>query len=129
MRRALPWIPALAWAATIFWLSSQPALPSPHVPYFDKVAHFGAYALLGGLLAFATDRSRLPIGVAVALGVLYGISDEVHQGYVPGRSPDVLDWAADAAGVATACFLYTRWRSRRAAALPAADGEASFSRA
>lgn len=129
MRRMLPWLPAAAWAATIFWLSSRPTLPGPEIPYFDKVAHFGAYALLGALLAFGADRSRVPLAVALVLGVLYGASDEIHQMYVPGRSPDVLDWAADAAGVATACFLYTRWRSRRAAARSAAGAGASFSRA
>lgn len=127
MRRLLPWLPAAAWAATIYLLSSQPRLPGPEIPNFDKVAHFGAYAILGALLAFAAHRSRVSVLVAVAVGVLYGASDEVHQMFVPGRSPDVLDWAADAAGVVTACYLYTRWRSRRAAH-PAA-GEASFSRA
>ena len=127
--RWLAWMPAAAWAATIFWLSSRPTLPAPEIPYVDKVAHFGAYALLGALLAFAADRSRLPVIAAVAIGVMYGASDEIHQMYVPGRSPDVLDWAADAAGVAAACFLYTRWRSRRASAMPAAGGDASFLRA
>ncbi|HEX6911575.1 MAG TPA: VanZ family protein, partial [Longimicrobium sp.] len=125
MRRTLPWLPAAAWAATIYWLSSRPTLPGPEVPYFDKVAHFGAYAVLGALLAFAADRSRVPLAVAVVLGLLYGASDEIHQVYVPGRSPDVLDWAADAAGVAAACFLYFRWRSRRAAARSAAGAGAS----
>jgi VanZ family protein len=129
MRPALSWILAAAWAGVIFWLSSRPTLPGPELPYFDKVAHFGAYAVLGALLAFATDRSRVSIVLALALGVLYGASDEIHQMYVPGRSPDVLDWAADAAGVATACILYTRWRSRRAAAQSAAGAGASFSRA
>jgi VanZ family protein len=129
MRRVLPWLPALAWAAAIYALSSQPRVPAPDIANFDKVAHFGAYGLLGVLLAFAAERSRLPLLAAVVLGVLYGASDEIHQMYVPGRSPDVLDWAADAAGVVTACFLYTRWRSRRAAALSAAGGDASFSRA
>lgn len=129
MRRALPWLPAAAWAATIYWLSSRRTLPGPEVPYFDKVAHFGAYAVLGALLAFAADRSRVPLAVAVVLGLLYGASDEIHQVYVPGRSPDVLDWAADAAGVAAACFLYFRWRSRRAAARSAAGAGASLQRA
>ena len=130
MRRLLPWLPAAAWAATIFWLSSRPTLPlGPEIPHLDKAAHFCAYALLGALLAFAVDRSRLPVSAAVALGLLYGASDELHQMYVPGRAPDVLDWAADAAGVAAACFLYTRWRSRRAAAHPAAGGDASYLRA
>jgi VanZ family protein len=129
MRRVLAWLPAAAWAAAIYGLSAQPRVPAPDIANFDKVAHFGAYALLGWLLAFATDRSRLPVLAAAAIGVLYGASDEIHQMFVPGRSPDVLDWAADAAGVITACFLYTRWRSRRAAALSAAGGEASLSRA
>lgn len=129
MRRVLAWLPAVAWAATIYWLSSRPTVPAPEIPNVDKVAHFGAYAVFGALLSFAAERSRLPVLAAVAIGVLYGASDEIHQMYVPGRSPDVLDWAADAAGVTAACFLYTRWRSRRAAALPAAGGDASFSRA
>lgn len=128
MRRVLPWLPAAAWAATIFWLSSRPTLPAPDVANLDKAAHFGAYAVLGGLLAFAAHRSRLPVGFAIVLGVLYGASDEVHQMFVPGRSPDVLDWAADAAGVVAACLLYNHWRSRRAAPV-AAGGDASFSRA
>jgi VanZ family protein len=129
MRRVLPWLPAVAWAATIYWLSSRPTVPAPEIPNVDKLAHFGAYAVLGALLAFAAHRTRTPLVVAILLGVLYGASDEIHQMYVPGRSPDVLDWAADAAGVITACYLYTRWRSRRAAAERAAGGEASFSRA
>jgi VanZ family protein len=130
MRRVAPWLPAAAWAGVIFFLSSRPTLPvEPRIPHFDKIAHFGAYAVLGALLAFAAARSRAPLAVAVALGVLYGASDEIHQMFVPGRSPDVLDWAADAAGVLTACLLYTRWRSRRAAARAAAGADASFLRA
>jgi VanZ family protein len=129
MRRVLPWLPGAAWAAVIYWLSSQPSVPAPGIPHVDKAAHFGAYAVLGTLLAFAARRTGAPIAAAVVMGMLYGISDEIHQMYVPGRSPDVVDWAADAAGVITACYLYTRWRSRRAAAAGAAGGKASFSRA
>lgn len=133
-RRLLPWVPAVLWAGVIFWLSSRPSLPAPDVPYVDKAAHFGAFALLGALLAFAADRSvtgspRRPLALAAGLGVLYGALDEVHQMYVPGRSPDVLDWAADAAGVAAACVLYSLWRSRRAPAKAAGRGGTSFSRA
>ena len=120
IRRVLPWLPAAAWAGVIFYLSSQPAVPTPSIPYVDKAAHFGAFALLGGLLAFAADRARLPMVAAVVLGLLYGVSDEVHQMYVPGRSPDPLDWCADAAGVLAAVLLYIRWRSRRAAPRAAA---------
>lgn len=120
MRRLLAWLPAVAWAAVIFALSSRPRLlAGPEVPGLDKAAHFGAYAILGWLLARAADRSALPLVVGVLLGLLYGASDEVHQMYVPGRSPDVLDWFADAAGVAAATFVYTRLRARRAARMAA----------
>ncbi len=113
MTRFLAWIPAAVWAGVIFYLSSRPRLPGPELPGIDKVAHFAAYALLAWLLIFATERSRLPLAVAVVLALVYGATDEIHQMYVPGRSPDVLDWFADAAGVAAATLVYVR---RRAAA-------------
>jgi VanZ family protein len=128
-RRLLPWLPAAAWALVIFSLSARSTIPGPEIPYFDKVAHFGAYAVLGVLLAFGAHRSGAPAWIALALGIVYGASDEIHQMFVPGRSPDVMDWAADAAGVITACYLYSRWRQRRAAAAGAAGGGASYSRA
>ena len=118
MTRLLAWIPAVAWAAVIFALSSRPRLPGPGLPGFDKAAHFAAYALLAWLLAFATERSRLPVAVAVVLALLYGAADEVHQAFVPGRSPDVLDWFADAAGVAAATFVYVRRRAAAGAGAP-----------
>lgn len=115
MRRRLAWLPAIVWALVIWNLSAQSRLPGPDGPGLDKVAHFGAYALLGWLLVRAADRSALPLLAGGVLGVLYGASDEIHQMYVPGRSPDVMDWFADAAGVAAAFFVYTHLRARRAA--------------
>jgi VanZ family protein len=117
VRRLADWLFPVAWAAFIFSLSAQSNVPGPEVPGIDKVEHFGAYAVLGWLLVRASDRSRLPLAVGLALGVLYGASDEIHQMFVPGRSPDVMDWFADAAGVAAATFVYTRLRARRAARL------------
>jgi VanZ family protein len=122
VRRLLAWLPAVAWALVIWNLSARSRLPGPEQPGFDKVAHFGAYALLGWLLVRAADRSLLPLAVGALLGVLYGAADEIHQMYVPGRSPDVMDWFADAAGVAAAFFVYTRLRARRAAARPGGAG-------
>lgn len=124
MRRLLAWLPAVAWAAVIWNLSAQSRVPGPGVPGIDKVAHLVAYALLGWLLVRAADRSHLPLAVGAVLGVLYGATDEIHQMYVPGRSPDVMDWFADAAGVAAATFVYTRLRARRAARRGGAGAEA-----
>lgn len=127
--RPAAWLPAIVWAGAIFHLSSLPTVPAPSIPGVDKALHFAAYAVLGWLLAFAADRSRLPLAAAVVLGLAYGVTDEIHQMYVPGRSPDLLDWIADAAGVAAATFLYARRLARRAARPGGARGEAPFLRA
>ena len=113
MRRLWPWLPALAWAALIFALSARPTLPVGLELGTDKIAHFLAYAVLGALLALAQTRTGWPPAAAYALGIAYGASDEWHQSFVPGRSSDVADWVADAAGVIVAVALY-HWMRRRA---------------
>ena len=98
------WGPVLLVMATIFVASSIPdAGPLPG-GMSDKSAHSIAYALLAGLLLRALARGRLS-GVtwraacaAVLLTTLYGVSDEWHQSFVPGRSPDRYDILADAIG-------------------------------
>lgn len=115
MRSALrAWGPALLWAATIFTLSAQPRLPLDLGHGRDKLAHVAAYALLGALLARGQRRSDLRPWVPVLLGVLYGASDELHQHFVPGRSVDALDWAADCVGVlAGVALVHLGGRPRR----------------
>ena len=81
-------------------------LPSP--PGNDKTHHLVAYAVLGAALVWGlTDRAprRTTWGIALAavlLASVYGVSDEFHQGFVPGREVSVLDWVADTAGAAIA---------------------------
>jgi VanZ family protein len=98
-RRSLAstWLPAVAWAAVIFALSSIPAL-STGLGTWDlvlrKLGHFAEYAVLGLLLMRATRA--LPTFV---LGALYAVSDEVHQSFVRGREAAAGDVAIDVAGV------------------------------
>ncbi len=124
MRRLVPWIPAAAYAAVIFWLSSQsrplPFLPSP-IFDFDKLLHAVEYAVLGALLFRALRLSGLPprhaLLLAFALASLYGASDEWHQSFVPERSSDPWDWASDSAGGAAgaaAAWVALRHRGPRA---------------
>ena len=108
------WLPALVWAGVIFALSSRSTLPTPALfPGFDKAAHFGAYALLGFLLARGAAASRLGPGWVLALGLLYGASDEYHQSFVPGRTVDAWDWVADALGVAAGLWIHRKLNARR----------------
>jgi VanZ family protein len=113
------WLPILLYCLLIFIQSSFPA--SEHVPEFDfsdKLLHVGAYAVLGFLLyrAFsAMDKGativRL-IAMSIFLTALYGASDEIHQYFVPSRSAEFLDFAADAIGgilgVMTAVIIYKK---------------------
>jgi VanZ family protein len=105
------WAPALAWAAVIFVLSSIPDLGTGLDGWdlgLRKIAHAAEYAVLGFLLLRAAGRAEL----ALALGVAYAVSDEIHQHFVSGREGAPLDVAIDAVGVAVGVYLGRRWLSR-----------------
>lgn len=108
------WGAALVWAALLFALSSRSTLPAPlpPIPHADRLAHFGAYTVLGLLLARGQHRAGISAAWPVFLGVAFGVSDEFHQSLVPGRAPSVGDWVADALGTLTGVFAYHSWRSR-----------------
>ena len=113
-RRALGWVPAILWLTLIFVLSSQPTLPSTG-QVTDKQAHAFTYGVLALLCLMGLTRWRwrsiagASLLGAFALAVLYGVSDEIHQAFVPGRNPDVADVAADAAGAAIALAMAWAW--------------------
>jgi hypothetical protein len=99
-----PWIPAILWMLVIFAGSSVPGkdIPSGYSTY----GHLGEYAVLGALLLLAV-RATLPGWSVVRAGLLalamasaYGVTDELHQFFSPGRVPDPADWAADTVGAA-----------------------------
>ncbi len=118
--RATSAILALAWMATIFVLSGRPGtLPEFFLfPGQDKLYHAVAYGLLGSLLLLSM-RPRLGYGIgqmllASLIATLYGISDEWHQSFVPGRTSDVLDVVSNGIGalLATGALLYISRRAR-----------------
>jgi hypothetical protein len=121
--RLLVWVPAAIWAAFVFFLSSRETLPVDLSGGLDKVAHFGAYLVLGFLLAFGAYRMGLPLGLAILLGFAYGVLDELHQSTVPGRHADVGDWIADAAGTLAGVFLFVLVTRGRKASSRNARGE------
>jgi VanZ family protein len=104
---------ALAWAALIWYLSDQPGLDIPQaVPMQDKLLHLVAYGVLG-FLAMGTRRlplDALPAGTywkVCLLCALYGILDEYHQSFVPGRDATVYDVYADVMGALLGAWLFT----------------------
>lgn len=104
------WGPAAVWAAVLFLLSAWPNPAGPSwLVVSDKVVHFVLFGVLGGALAFGRRWSggRTSHLAAVAVGMLYGASDEWHQAMVPNRVPSMEDWYADAAGVLAGYLLIT----------------------
>lgn len=101
MRRLWLHAPSVLYMALIFGLSHQSQLPSVHSN--DKFVHFVAYAVMAALfvrsLWFDTGWApRTVWGLAGLAAALYGVCDEWHQSFVPGRDASVGDVAADALG-------------------------------
>jgi len=95
---------AIVWAGVIFYLSHLPGVDVP--PLFfgnDKLLHASVFGILGfltlGAMKTTVDDYRVfqPL-LAVVLVSVYGVLDEFHQHFVPGRSPDIYDVIADALG-------------------------------
>lgn len=74
-----------------------------------KTAHFSIYSLLGLLLMSLMKTYRLKeikrIGISFIMGAVYAISDEIHQGFVPGRGPMAQDVLIDSLGVIFGIFI------------------------
>ena len=114
------WLPALLWMGVIFVMSSRSNLPSHPNETVDfmakKAGHVTEYGVLAFLLWRALSKERgwpvLPsLGVAFFLSLLYAVSDEFHQTFVPGRSGRLTDVGFDALGSLFALGLVW-WFSR-----------------
>jgi len=97
----------------IFWASHQPggSLGIELPPGSDKLIHGGIFGVLGGLLALARlgPSPRAWVGWAAALCLAWGGLDELHQAFVPGRTPELLDLVADSVGGAVGALGMGRW--------------------
>jgi VanZ family protein len=111
--------PTLLYMLVIFILSSMPHLKPPDLGFrpVDKVSHALEYGVLGVLLfrtaAFRYTFSPRLFIILVCIGVLYGISDEIHQSFVPHRVSSVWDVAADSVGIVLGLLAARLWHMRR----------------
>ncbi len=130
----ISWIAVFLWMLLIFYLSAQVADDSNDLsigftqiilnivekiaPNFEfdigtfnhiirKNAHFFVYLVLGFLVLNALNRSGFKnIGLALLICVVYAVSDEIHQAFVPGRGPGVRDVFIDSVGSAVGIGIY-----------------------
>jgi VanZ family protein len=111
-RAITKWFWPFVLAAMIVVASSRSQVAAPGLVAFDKVAHFSLFGLLATLVA--RNGGSAPRGcVAVLLVSLFGLTDEWHQSFTPGRTVEVADWAADTFGAMVAVALYVRWARYR----------------
>jgi len=93
---------------TIFFLSHQQGdtIDLGEIPGLDKLAHMGMYGVLAATVILAhrlPTKKRFPLQVCCATLVVclfYGLSDELHQSFVPGRFVSGADVLADLCGAA-----------------------------
>ncbi len=122
------WVPVVMWGALIFILSTSaftaantsrimdpilrwliPAISAASVDVCHtlvrKAAHFTEYGVLFWLLVRG-PMARRPY-LALMLCVVYALTDEGHQAFVPGRTPSLYDVALDSSGALFSHFLST----------------------
>lgn len=111
------WGPFLAALAVVFWLSSLSYIPmTKHVS--DKLLHAVGYTGLSvlALRAFHGGFNRLRVAPTMFSAVaitLWGVSDEFHQTFVPGRDASGWDLLADVFGFAIAVVVVAIWTRSR----------------
>ena len=104
MRKLVLRLPALVTMGISWYLSSGTLDTVPMPSVSDKLIHLVCFAGLGFFWCWCFSReawlnlSWRHILYVMLIVAAYGILDEVHQYYVPGRFASALDWAADVAG-------------------------------
>jgi len=114
------WFPLVIYCLAIYIQSGRPGPELiPDVRFLDKFLHFGAYGLLGILFFRAYETlplkkfENLLIFISIVSAVLYGISDEIHQYFVPSRHADLMDVIANTIGSICGVYLFYRWKNQK----------------
>jgi VanZ family protein len=114
------WLPLIVYCLAIYMQSSRPSpAHMPDVKFFDKILHFAAYGLMGVLFfrAYETlplkNYKNLLILFSIGSAILFGISDEIHQYFVPFRQADIMDAVANSIGSICSVGFYHYWKTRR----------------
>ena len=127
---ALSWIAVIAMAGLIFWMSAKDGTTLDensgiislvkawlaaaaqaifgHPVDVSPVGHFSEYLAFGALLANA-QRWHIPLRRAALLAIViasaYGVTDEIHQIFVPMRACDPAEWAVDTVAAALGALI------------------------
>ncbi|XQY91663.1 VanZ family protein [Metabacillus sp. HB246100] len=122
MKKFLLTLAPLLYMGVIWTLSSFPADAIVETPFsFDDLLkeslHLIEFAILYWLIAFALKAhnkwsERASIFAAI-IAILYGLTDEIHQSFVPERSATIIDFVKDTTGVLISYYVAKRiWFKR-----------------
>ncbi len=111
---------AACYCAAIYVSSANPdpSLPDPGIPHIDKVYHAILFGGLCAIVSLGMRKAAAPPSclaqwlAPIAFASAYGLSDEIHQAFVPGRTFDILDWTANTAGACAAQIVLCGWHWR-----------------
>lgn len=110
------WFPVFLYSGIIFYASSLPDLKPPlKIANIDKAFHILEYLPFGLLLAraFVGQWPAVKLWQVVTIcSFLYGISDEYHQSFVPGRESCLSDAIADTIGGFLGVWIYLFYQNR-----------------
>jgi hypothetical protein len=109
-------VPVVVWAGVIFAFSSYPTGTATEIVWTDFILKKTAHVVEYGILTMLGYRALVNSGismkraamVAVLLSMVYGLSDEYHQSFTPGREPKLRDVGFDTIGALLA--IYTIWK-------------------
>ncbi len=113
------WIVVIA-ILTLSPARSVPDVPFWNIPYFDKIVHAGIFAPLAFLMARGLFKHYKPNAkagnffyITFIFSVLYGGLIEYLQNFIPGRSSEMLDLAANTIGVLIGLWIFYFFKSRK----------------
>ena len=114
------WLPLIVYGVLIYIQSDYPSPDKlPSFILMDKMLHFLAYGIMGILFYRAYQTLRIKNNrqmlflLSVVSASLYGISDEIHQYFVPARNADILDVIADTFGAVCIVYIYQWWTGQK----------------
>jgi len=108
----LVYVPLIAYWIMLFIATTLPVSNLPSVAISDKIKHFGAFLGLSVLLSLTLIYQnkillfkKYFIITAFIISSIYGLLDEIHQSFIPGRNSEFLDWFADSIGAAIGALI------------------------
>ena len=117
LSRIKVWAPVAAWAVVIFLFSSLSVAPTTEIYWQDFAVKKTAHVIEYGIFAVLLYRALRSEGVekinaglaAILVSVIYGASDEFHQGFTPGREPRVRDVVFDTIGAIAGIYICKKY--------------------